>query len=44
MAQLPQGAIIQLERKGFYKVDVAASPDQPMVLFNVPDGHSRAKK
>jgi hypothetical protein len=34
------GEVIQLERKGFYRVDKAygGSPDEPCVLFYIPDG------
>eukprot|EP00877_Chromochloris_zofingiensis_P010541 jgi/Chrzof1/5740/Cz16g14040.t1_GTS2[v5.2] len=40
MGQLNKGDIIQLERKGYYIVDVpfAASTRVPVVLFNIPDG------
>jgi glutamyl-tRNA synthetase len=30
--------VIQLERKGYYRVDKAAGVDQPLVLFNIPTG------
>ena len=31
--------VIQLERKGFYRVDVPYSnPAKPLVLFAIPDG------
>lgn len=38
VGQLPSGSIIQLERKGYYRVDVAAKEGQPAVLFTIPDG------
>ena len=42
MRSLKAGAIVQLERKGFYRVDVPALDDaRPMVLFAVPDGRPR---
>lgn len=48
LRKLKQGDIIQLQRKGFYKVDVAYQPvslhtckEQPIVLFYVPDGHTK---
>lgn len=45
MRALQKGDIIQLERKGFYKVDQPMlKPDQPLLLFNVPDGHVKGKK
>lgn len=37
-AALAQGDIIQLERKGFYKVDAPPSADKPAVLLFIPDG------
>ena len=42
------GDIIQLQRRGFFRVDVAPSPPSahtsrraPLVLFHVPDGHTK---
>uniref|UniRef100_A0A336L852 Bifunctional glutamate/proline--tRNA ligase n=1 Tax=Culicoides sonorensis TaxID=179676 RepID=A0A336L852_CULSO len=42
------GDIIQLQRRGFYRVDQAYAPasplsgvEQPVVLFFIPDGHSK---
>lgn len=36
------GAIVQLERKGFYRVDVAWGGDaRPAVLFAIPDGRPK---
>ena len=35
---LAAGDIIQLERKGFYKVDVPPSAGAPAVLLFIPDG------
>lgn len=44
MRTLAAGTIVQLERKGFYRVDVPALDDaRPMVLFAVPDGRPQAK-
>ena len=40
----PRGEVIQLERKGYYIVDVAfdpAAPEKPIVLFNIPDGRMK---
>jgi len=40
---LKQGAIIQLERRGYYRVDHPyRGPTSPLVLFMVPDGKSKA--
>lgn len=48
LKNLKQGDIIQLQRRGFYKVDVPYQPislhtckEQPVVLFYVPDGHTK---
>ena len=39
---LQRGDIIQLERRGYFIVDVPAfKPKQPVVLINVPDGKSK---
>jgi len=35
---LPAGTVIQLERKGFYRIDQAGSDTQAPVLFYIPDG------
>lgn len=47
LRKLKKGDIIQLQRRGFFKVDVAyeaANPftckEQPIILFAVPDGHA----
>ena len=44
MAALAKGDVIQLERRGYYIVDVpyGGSPEQPAVLFHIPDGRSMA--
>jgi glutamyl-tRNA synthetase len=45
MRCLQQGDTIQLERKGFYKVDEAMTkPGKALVLLNIPDGHIKGKK
>lgn len=43
-----KGEIIQLQRRGFYKVDQAFAPasefsgvERPIVLFFIPDGHTK---
>ncbi len=38
------GTVIQLERKGFYRVDkeYGGSPDKPAILFAIPDGKSKS--
>jgi glutamyl-tRNA synthetase len=35
---LPKGAIIQFERKGYYKLDVAYGEGEKMVFFDIPSG------
>lgn len=42
------GDIIQLQRRGFFRVDVAPAPPSvytskatPLILFHVPDGHTK---
>lgn len=46
LRKLKKGDIIQLQRRGFFKVDVAYEPlnlntcrEQPVILFSIPDGH-----
>lgn len=44
MKHLKKGDIIQLERRGYYIVDVpydASKPSDSIVLFDIPDGRSR---
>ncbi|XP_077300381.1 glutamyl-prolyl-tRNA synthetase [Arctopsyche grandis] len=48
LASLKKGDIIQLQRKGFFKVDVGYKPAteitgraQPCILFHIPDGHTK---
>ncbi|XP_038206760.1 bifunctional glutamate/proline--tRNA ligase isoform X3 [Zerene cesonia] len=48
LAKLRVGDIIQLQRRGFFRVDVATSSPSPhtskaapLVLFHVPDGHTK---
>ena len=44
---LQAGDVLQLERKGFYKVDAALvrpGAEQAVVLLSIPDGHSKGKK
>jgi bifunctional glutamyl/prolyl-tRNA synthetase len=43
-----KGDIIQLQRRGFFKVDQAWAPasefsgvERPLVLFFIPDGHTK---
>lgn len=51
LKKLKKGDIIQLQRRGFFKVDVAYEPhslhtsrETPVVLFYVPDGHTKEKQ
>ncbi|CAG9813214.1 unnamed protein product [Phaedon cochleariae] len=46
LRNLKAGDIIQLQRRGFFRVDVAYRPvsvntckEQPVILFSIPDGH-----
>lgn len=46
-----KGDIIQLQRRGFFKVDCAYEPasvytgvTSPVILFEIPDGHSSKEK
>ncbi len=41
---VPVGTVIQLERKGFFRVDKAygGSAAKPIVLFAIPDGKTKA--
>ncbi|KAG7298123.1 hypothetical protein JYU34_018892 [Plutella xylostella] len=48
LASVKQGDIIQIQRRGFFRVDAAPSPPSPqsgrpapLVLFHVPDGHAK---
>lgn len=41
VAELQVNDIIQFDRKGYYRVDRAYSPDQPAILFNIPTGKSK---
>lgn len=42
MRALQQGEVLQLERKGYYRVDAAATPPgKPLVLFSIPDGRQK---
>ena len=43
LKNLAQHAIIQLERRGFYRVDRPyLSPEKPLVLYMIPDGKVKA--
>lgn len=48
LKKLKKGDIIQLQRRGFFKVDVAYEPlslhtckERAIVLFYIPDGHTK---
>lgn len=41
VADYKAGDIIQFDRKGFYRVDQAAAPGTPAVLFNIPTGKTK---
>ncbi|XP_022913832.2 bifunctional glutamate/proline--tRNA ligase [Onthophagus taurus] len=48
LKKLKKGDIIQLQRRGFFIVDVPYEPadlitckEQPIILFNIPDGHTK---
>ncbi|XP_044264891.1 bifunctional glutamate/proline--tRNA ligase [Tribolium madens] len=48
LKKLKKGDIIQLQRRGFFRVDVAYEPmdlatckEQPIILFYIPDGHTK---
>ncbi|CAH0728210.1 unnamed protein product, partial [Brenthis ino] len=48
LSKVNEGDIIQLQRRGFFRVDVAPAPPSPhtsratpLILFHVPDGHTK---
>eukprot|EP00123_Amoebidium_parasiticum_P015370 comp22933_c0_seq1/m.36330 comp22933_c0_seq1/g.36330 ORF comp22933_c0_seq1/g.36330 comp22933_c0_seq1/m.36330 type:complete len:1363 (-) comp22933_c0_seq1:376-4464(-) len=41
LASLKKGDIIQLQRRGYYIVDVPHSDSTTLTLFNIPDGHQK---
>lgn len=48
LKKLKEGDIIQLQRIGFFRVDVPYKPaspfsckEQPVILFYIPDGHTK---
>lgn len=48
LSKLKKGQLIQLQRRGFFRVDVAHAPISqhtskatPLILFHVPDGHTK---
>ncbi|XP_033310719.1 bifunctional glutamate/proline--tRNA ligase isoform X2 [Bombus bifarius] len=47
LKHVEKGEIIQLQRKGFFRCDVSYAPvspfssrEQPLILFQIPDGHT----
>ena len=42
LVALQKGAIIQLERRGFYVVDTVGDASHPFVLLSIPDGRAKA--
>ena len=38
---LKQGEVVQLERKGFFRIDRAYSAEEKMVLVAIPDGRAK---
>uniref|UniRef100_A0A1L8DRV9 Bifunctional glutamate/proline--tRNA ligase n=1 Tax=Nyssomyia neivai TaxID=330878 RepID=A0A1L8DRV9_9DIPT len=51
LKKLKQGDIIQLQRRGYFRVDVAYQPkseysnlETPIVLFAIPDGHQKEQQ
>ncbi|ODV58259.1 glutamate--tRNA ligase GUS1 [Ascoidea rubescens DSM 1968] len=43
VSQMKEGDIIQFERKGYYRLDKAATESSPAVFFTVPDGKTVSK-
>lgn len=41
MKNLAKGDVIQLERKGYFIVDVPFNGSDPIILFNIPDGRAK---
>ncbi|KAL4705613.1 hypothetical protein ACJJTC_012860, partial [Scirpophaga incertulas] len=48
LRRVPRGAIVQLQRRGYFRADVAYAPPsphsgraRPLVLLHVPDGHTK---
>jgi glutamyl-tRNA synthetase len=43
LKSLEEHSIIQLERRGYYRVDRPyVSPDKPLILYMIPDGKAKA--
>lgn len=42
MVDLEKNDVLQLERKGYYRVEKPAGPNgEPLVLFHIPDGKQK---
>jgi glutamyl-tRNA synthetase len=41
VADLKEDDIIQLERKGYFRVDKPAGDGKPLVLFGIPTGKTK---
>ncbi len=44
LKNVSKGTVLQLERRGYYIVDVPydpMNPERPIILFNIPDGRSK---
>merc|ERR1712146_468887 len=42
LKEVKEGQVIQLERRGYFRCDVPAAGDGPMVLFEIPTGKKKS--